>query len=196
MGVGCGLSAFPRRDVLARGHRMVRYHGMMGRGLAQDDGWRMVRALAGGSERPPCWPSDSRVRPLCDAGRVDGPGLGNGGAHEVSYGIRLISATAATAHRCGRPALLSRSAGSGITHPSTLAGLREDLDDNHGSVAVSRAERQRRPSQGQVQRAVVRAEGGPGLSHLILYGRVCVERSRRGGPNSTTGAENRPSDRV
>ena len=36
----------------------------------------------------------------------------------------------------------------------------------------------------------------PGLSHLILYGRVCVERSRRGGPNSTTGAENRASDRV
>src|SRR3954451_5985257 len=28
-----------------------------------------------------------------------------------------------------------------------------------------------------------------GLSHLILYGRVCVERRRHGAPNSTTGAE-------
>src|SRR4051812_46330251 len=36
----------------------------------------------------------------------------------------------------------------------------------------------------------------PGLSHMTLYGRVCAERGRRGGPNSTTGAENRASDRV
>src|SRR3712207_6624114 len=37
-----------------------------------------------------------------------------------SYGIRLISATAITAHGGGRSALLSRSAGSGITAPGRL----------------------------------------------------------------------------
>ena len=90
------LSAFPRRDVSARGHRMARWHGRMGRGLAKDDGWRMVRALAGGSERPPRWPSDSRARPLCDAGRVRRPGLGNCGAHEVSHIQRRLPACTRT----------------------------------------------------------------------------------------------------
>jgi hypothetical protein len=96
MGIGWGSSAFPRRDVLARGRCVARCHGRMGRGLGQTDGWRMVRALAGGPERPPRWPSDSRVRPLYDAGRVDGPEPGDGGAHEVSHTHRRLPACART----------------------------------------------------------------------------------------------------
>jgi len=70
MGVGCGRSAFARHDVLARGHRVARCHGRIGHGLAQDDVWQVAWALAGGSERPPHWPSGSRGCPLCAAGRV------------------------------------------------------------------------------------------------------------------------------
>src|SRR5215203_2947509 len=92
MGIGCGRSAFARYDELARGHRVARCRGTMGHGLAQNDSCWMVRALAGCPERSPRWPLDSRVRPLCEAGRVDGHGPGDGGAHEVSHIHRRLPA--------------------------------------------------------------------------------------------------------
>jgi hypothetical protein len=66
------------------------------------------------------------------------------------------------------------------------------------SVKEASRKRRRRLEAGKSAYLARFGEDAPvsaGLSHMTLYGRVCVERSRRGGPNSTTGAENRAFDR-